>query len=176
MSPSTGPHRRDVLAYAFITAVLLPHLVALVAPFQSFPITSAPMFANYVDADTPRYRFRFVAEGPSGAEWELQPRDIGYLNVEFGRFFFSVYGSVGPGSASGYRKGETREDFEARVTEFFGRFAAAARRLPDERASFAEIRLDLVRLTSDNLDAEAREVGRYHVGVDRFVHTWGSEE
>jgi len=176
MSAPTGPSRRDILAYCFIVAVLLPHLAALVVPYQSFPITSAPMFANYVDAETPRYRFRFVAEGAHGDEWELQPRDLGYLNIEFGRYFFdSVYGSVGPGSASGYRRGETRAEFEARLTDFFGRFATVARQLPDERASFAAIRLDLTRLTSDNLDAEASQVGRYDVDAERFVHTWRPE-
>ncbi len=83
-------------ASVFIVAFLLPNMWAFVDPFETFPYTSAPMFAHYVGEDTPRYRFRFMAES-GGEEQEIRATDLGLAGVEFTRYFFGhVYGSTDP--------------------------------------------------------------------------------
>lgn len=170
--------RRDLLAAAFITAFLVPNLATLVIPFEQFPFSSAPMFAHYVSDDTPRYRFRFMVEPPDGRKtWELLGRDLGMHNVEFGRYFFgSVYGSIDPVSPYGHHGHDTREAFEARLSEFFDKLVSVwERRRSEPFPRPAAIRLELALLDRENRNTEIRTVGRYDVATRRFLHTWGRQ-
>jgi len=170
--------RRDRAAAVLIAAVLLPNLAVLVWPYEHFPFSSAPMFAHYVTHESPRYRFRFVAEpADGGAEWELHARDVGLRNVELHRHFFGfVYGSHDPRSPYGHHPPHDREQFQARVESFLQRFASVAERnAPGARTAFVGIRLELARLDEQNRDGEVRVVGRYDRATERFLHTWGVE-
>jgi hypothetical protein len=87
----------EILAGAFIVAILAPNLWALIHPYEDWPYSSLPMYAHYVGEDTPRFKFVFVAELEDGREKEVSPYSIG-LDYAAMRFFFKyVYGSVEPG-------------------------------------------------------------------------------
>lgn len=169
-SPYPLPKRRHVWAASiFIVAFLLPNLWAFVDPYETFPYTSAPMFAHYVDEDTPRYRFRFVTEG-GGEEHELRATDLGLAGVEFTRYFFGhVYGSTDPTTPFAVAGGDTPAEFEARLSAFFRDVQAVLERRDAKQLS--GIRLEVVRLDADNRDANVRVVGHYDATTQRFSRT-----
>jgi len=165
----------ELLAGVFIAAVLLPQLAALVVPYEEFPYTSAPMFAHYVGPDTPRYRFRFVAErGDGSAEREIRATDLGLNGVELSRYFLgSIYGSMDPLSPFGHHGGDTPEAFEARLSTFFrDATTVLERRGGAAPGQLSGIRLEVVRLEGGNRDGEVHVVGRYDVASHHFTHTW----
>jgi hypothetical protein len=177
--PTGTPGRRwrEAGASLFIAAFLLPNLTAVVRPYESFPYTSAPMFAHYVGPQTPRYRLRMTAEtADGGRERELRAADLGLNGIDFTRYFFgTVYGSVDPYSPFGNHPGDDRAAFEARVGSFFDRVTTVLRRRdPAAWERLARVRLEAVRLTERNHDGEARLVGHYDVASHRFVHRGGA--
>ena len=164
-------HRHVWAASIFIVAFLLPNLWAFVDPYETFPYTSAPMFAHYVGEDTPRYRFRFVTES-GGEEHELRATDLGLAGVEFTRYFFGhVYGSTDPTTPFAIAGEDTPADFEARLSAFFGDVQTVLERQNAKQLS--GLRLELVRLDADNRDADVWVVGHYDTTTHRFSRTQG---
>ena len=172
-------HARELAAAAVITAILLPNLAALVVPYESFPYTSAPMFAHYTGPGTQRYRLRIVVEPADGRpERELHAADLGMRGVSFSRSFFGdVYGSIDPYSPFGHHPGDTPRVFEERLGRYLGRVAAALARRDTTGAwgRLAGLRLEAVRLDAAKRDVETHVVGRYDAATRRFVHQWGHE-
>jgi hypothetical protein len=176
--PNDATSRRATLFGAVASALfLLPHIAALVHPYEEFPYTSAPMFAHYVGPETPRYRFRFAAEFADGRPAvEFRGPDLGLRGVEFTRYFFStVYGSVHPHSPFAPHRQDTPAAFEARMTRALADMATVLRRRDPARwQGLAGVRLEVVRLGAGNREVDAHEVGVFSLDSGRFVHTWRS--
>lgn len=180
---ATPFRRSDLWAYAFGAVFLLPHLWALVAPYEEFPYSSAPMFAHYVSDATPRYRLRFMGEFSSGAgapptSREIPPAALGVQGVPFARYFFGhVYGSIDRVSPFGLHGADAPAAFEARLSDFVGRMVAVLRRGGGGAVwrDLSGVRLEAVRLTADNGDDAVHVVGRYSPATRRFTRTWGQQ-
>ena len=172
-------HAGELAAAAVITALLLPNLAALVVPYESFPYTSAQMFAHYKGPGTPLYRLRMIAEPADGRpEREVHAADLGLNGVSFSRTFFGdVYGSIDPYSPFGHHPGDTPRAFEERLGRYFGHVTAVLARRDTAGAwgRLAGLRLEAVRLDQAKRDAEVHVVGRYDAATRRFVHQWGRE-
>jgi hypothetical protein len=156
---------------------LLPHAVTMVHPREEFPLTSAPMFAHYIDQGTPRYRFRFTAEfNDRRPPQEVRGAQLGVPGVEFTRYFFAkVHRSIDPHSPFADHGRDTPAAFEARLTTFFERTAAVLRRRDPVRwRGLQRLRLEVLRLDKGNRAVDVHEVGRYQVSAGKFFHTWPS--
>jgi len=171
--PAIG-RRAIIVGSAVSFAFLLLNLWPLIDPFEDFPLTSAPMFAHYVNTETPRYRFRLTAERAGGEVREIRATDLGLAGVEFSRDFFgSVYGSIDRHSPFAPHGADSPAAFRARLRAFFGDMAHVLRRRNPERwRDLRRIRLAVVRLGERNQDLDAHEVGFYTVDSGRFTHTW----
>ena len=167
-----SPKRPQLWAASiFVVVFLLPNLWAFVDPYETFPYTSAPMFAHYVGEDTPRYRFRFVAE-QGGKETEIRATDLSLDGVEFTRYFFGhVYGSSDPDAPFAVAGEDTPADFEARLSAFFRNVQTVLERR--DATQLSGLRLEVVRLDADNYDAEVRLIGHYDATTQRFSRTRG---
>jgi hypothetical protein len=165
--------RADYWVGAFIALFLAPNLAALVVPYEEFPYTSAPMFAHYASANTPRYHLRFVAEVDGADREVIAPSMLGAPGTPLARLFFGhVYGSIEPSSPFGVRGPDTPAAFEARLSRFFGAVVTVLERRDPTWQRPTHIRLDAVRLTPDNRDETVHTVGYYSVAAGRFTHTW----
>ncbi|NUN48459.1 MAG: DUF393 domain-containing protein [Candidatus Brocadiae bacterium] len=134
---------------------------------EDWPLTSAPMFANEVEADGARYAFRFLGEPRKGKAVEIPADACGIPELRLKRIFFGrFYGSVDPGYEYGAFPGDTPEAFDARMGDFFGRFADAARERGNLDAAFVRIRLQVVRQAGGR--TERFDVGAWDIRRREF--------
>ena len=162
------------IANVFILAVLLPNLWAVISPYENWPFTCAPMFAHYVDDETPRYRFAFEVQFDDGSKDEVGYYSAG-LNWSVMRFFFKwVYGATPSGGVFALYQNDTREAFENRLSTFFVAFLEA---LSSRVAPKIPLKLTLraVRLNGENRDGESHKVGVFDIESQRFHLTWKNE-
>jgi hypothetical protein len=162
-----------LLVVAFSLALLAPNLWAIVEPYEDWPYTSLPMYAHYVDRDTPRYKFVFVGERSDGGEQELSAYSVGVDYAAMRFFFTHVYGSMESGASPFNRfPGDTRSAFEERLSRFFAAYVRRYQsRFPNQ--SLRGIRLQVARLQWEgNGIGELRQLGRHDVASGRFSHTW----
>lgn len=168
-----------IYAGLVISLFLIPEIAAIALPLENWPFTSAPMFAHYVGPQTPRYYFRFIGEYPERRKNERQIRamKLGLKEWELMRHFFGkVYGSIDPRAPWGHFPNDTRETFEMRLSRFFHGLTVQLERKKKARKyakGLRSLRLEVVRLDSQDQPVEVHRVGRYFVGEDRFVHEWG---
>ncbi len=165
-------------AVGFMASLFIPVLTALVFDYESWPLTSAPMFAHYHDQKVPLYRFKFVGIFPNAAEQlkerEMHPKSIGWSGMWFDFHFFGhVYGSIDAESPFGKHRSENRSVFEGRLTHFFQTYLEALRRAKkDPAAGMKRMRLEVIRLDVEARDQETHAVGTFDVDTGVFVHQW----
>ncbi len=161
----------------FMAILFFPLLAALIFDFESWPLTSAPMFAHYVDEKTPLYRFRFTGVFKRSPDRIIQreirlPSVIGNFWFDF-YFFGKVYGSIDEASPFGKHPGETKDAFESRLTRFFRVFLKNFDYFQPLRLSRPTgIQLDVVRLDQQMKDQEAHTVGYFDTKTGVFTHQW----
>lgn len=160
----------------FSVAFVAPNLWAIVSPYEDWPYTSLPMYAHYVDQDTPRYRFIFVGEFADGGEEEVTAYSVGVDYAAMRFFLMYVYGSVET-AASPFNRfpNDDRAAFEDRLSRFFGAYAwRYADRFPER--PLRGIRLQVAQLQwPDNDVGEVHEIGRHDVAAGRFIHSWRAQ-
>ncbi|MCB0352199.1 MAG: hypothetical protein KDD64_01705 [Bdellovibrionales bacterium] len=162
------------LSNAFLVAVLIPNLWAVISPYENWPFTCAPMFAHYVDESTPRYRFAFQVQFEDGSRDEVGYYSAG-LNWSLMRYFFKwVYGATPSGGVFALYPSDTQENFENRLSTFFSAFVSA---LSERIAPKKPIKLTLhaIRLDRENNDSDSHKVGVFDIESGRFHLTWKNE-
>jgi hypothetical protein len=175
-APTPTPKRwRKVVDSVLIAALLLPNAVAVIGPYESFPYSSAPMFAHYVGPGVPRYRFRMILESADGSPGrELPVSSLGLNHADYQRRFFgTVYGSTDPSSPFGHHPDDTPAALEERLGRHFERLAAVLAERDTAGGPPRGIRLEVARLGAGDRDAEIHVVGWYDAATHRFVHQWG---
>src|SRR5207247_389077 len=120
------PPQRKRLLILITFSLLLVQFAAVVFEIESWPLTSAPMYAFYLGPRTPLYAFRFVGELADGSEAVLgaldlnsggrnyytpksrQDREVGSIPAKYlSQVFFSrYYGSMVAGSPFGHHYGD----------------------------------------------------------------------
>lgn len=101
-------------------------LWAVLGPWESWPFTSAPMFARYQARGAPVYYLEWwVLDG--GERRLLSPqRGLGLGELPFRRGYFAAYyGSADPRHPGGHFPGDSEASFVARQSEYCRRLAAA---------------------------------------------------
>ncbi len=166
-----------ILVGFFIAVFVTPYLAGLLIPNEDWPVTSAPMFAHYVDDLTPRYRFRFMGHFNASSKKKREIRakkDLGIREWNLMRFFFGkVYGSIDPYSPFGHHPEDNPERFQERLGRFFqGLMKQFQKMNPKEGNQLERIDLLVVKLDSQNRKIESRRVGFFNVSSGRFVHSW----
>lgn len=170
VSPPSSLYRRGV--YLFVGVVMALLFSAHVVPFESWPLTHAPMYAFYAGGDTPRYRFRFTPYSDSGKKLKELRRFGAVRNQRMKRIFFArVYGSEMDIHPYGTFEDDTRKRFEDRLSIFFRGLAKYARRRKWHR-SLATINLEVIRLNKFNRGGKSHLVGTFDRRTGRFTHTW----
>ena len=147
----------------------------MVFTFESWPLTSIPLFADYVDTETSRYRIRFLAEfTASETTHEIRARDVKIRGLMYKRNFFGhFYGSINPFSPFGHHPNDNREALEQRLSKYFSGLTKRYQRVNRRRAEgLKSIRLDVIRLGKKNQDLQIHTVGRFDLARSIFIHTW----
>lgn len=175
MHPQPAPLSRRYrwLVSVFIILFLSPNIAALLVPFESWPYTNAPMFADYVGEGTRLYTIRFIGLDGSGLETRLDPSHAGQRSIEIYRHFFkAVYGAQAPRSAFRIRGVDSRDAFERRASRFFEAYLRACARYGMYR-SVVRVRLELHPVDER---APAIVLGTYTRASERFVHTYSAPD
>lgn len=172
-----GSRARAVWCVAALSLLIAPNVAAVVTPFERWPFTCGPMFAEDPGAAV-RYRPRFVLERHDGTTATLPARQTtGLAERWFRRAFLThAWGSDGAHSflahdddavANGADRDAARA---ARVAGFFDGVVAAAQQKKKLRAQWRDVvavRVEVVDV--DAAGAGARLLGRYDLATKRFV-------
>lgn len=168
---NTGPFA--LLFKSCILAVLATllglNLTATILGFENWPFTPAPMFAHYIDAETPRYAFEYRAHFENGTEAALNYPSVG-AHWALNRFFFKyVYGSAEAESVFAEFPQDSVQAFEARLSAFFSAFVKMyAQRQNIQPEELKQIDL-LVHPLHDSMK-QAHFVGTFLVKEQIFSH------
>ena len=158
----------------FLACLFSLNLFAVASSYENWPFTPAPMFAHYIDANTPRYAFVFEGIYEDGTTRKLHYNDVG-AHWSLGRFFFKyVYGSVEAGGVFTEFSNDSKAAFEKRLSKFFTVFV----REHNEQQRFKTGRIAQIRLLVQPLDKDddrPHEVGVYSSATKSFTHMWGQE-
>ncbi len=154
-------------AVAFVVLVG-PNIVAVVAPFEHWPWTCAPMFAASATGNA-LYRTHFILEKRDGTTAPLPTKDAAGLNDwHFRRsFLVKAWGSDDASTSFGHVDHDTPELRAARVGRYFDgmvRFAKKKRRPVFQGVT--AVRVELEEVTPRQ---QTRLLGRYLVADRRFV-------
>ena len=146
--------------------VLTPNILAVILPYESWPYTNAPMFAQYVAPETARYRFHLVLE--SGAE----RKDLGFYSVganwSLWRFFMKyVYGSADAKSVFSVFPADSPEEFTKRLTVFFAAFYREYQKRGGRAGDRLQLSID--SLDSNNESKLAAVVGYFDTHLGLFI-------
>ena len=154
-----------------MAAVVIPNLVAIAVPFESWPYTNAPMFAHRVAPDTQRYAFVFEGRRDDGGVVELGFYSAGARWSLMRYFFKFVYGAAPAGGEFCVYPDDDRAALEKRLGEFFTVFAERYRDREPAGAHLARIVLRLARLEgADNDRVESWRVGVFDVATGTYRH------
>lgn len=165
-----------------LTLLILPNIAAVVVPFERWPLTCGPMYAENPAARV-RYRSSFVLEHRDGSTTTLATRKaLGLSEWQFRRAFLVV--GWGADNSGGFVADAVREDVEAddaraaRVAAFFDGVAAAAQQKKKQRRAWRDvvaIRVDVSADVSTDVSGEGGPLwgtpvllGRYRVDERRF--------
>ena len=146
------------------------NLYAIVAAVEDWPFTNAPMFAHYVDRNTPRYRFAFEAtfSDESTKRIHYAHANLRWMSLRY--FFKYVYGSVEEHSPFNIYPQDTPEAFEERLGEFF---SVLSTRITTSTKTVRSIDLLLIPLAwEDNSEGEPILVGSFSADRNTFTHRY----
>jgi hypothetical protein len=102
-------------------------LWAVLAPRETWPLTSGPMFAYYHAPESPLYEFDLIELGPKPVQ--LSATDFGTVEQSFMRWFFgSFYGSADPDNPNTARAAHDPVSFEMKMSDFCRRMLEIRRR------------------------------------------------
>lgn len=159
-------------AWTVSLAFLLPNLWFVFLGRESFPFTSAPMFAHYIGPETPLFYFEFNGVTQEGALLPIAPDKLGRNERLLIRYFFSyVYGSTHPNRVFGLPEGNTPEIFAERMRRFF-RAAYGPLQKRWQGPSLTAIQVHLVEIDRARKPIDRRVLGSYSVSDDQYTHLW----
>jgi hypothetical protein len=162
---------RKLLALGFMAAVILPNLIAIALPAESWPYTNAPMFAHRVAPDTPRYIFVLEGQRRDGEVVELSYYSVGARWSLWRYFLKFVYGAPPSGGEFSVFSDDDRAHMEQRLSAFFSAFVDRyhARSQPP----LDRMVLKLARVSgADNRRGEVRRLGTFDLAEKRYRHEW----
>ncbi|WP_345752395.1 hypothetical protein [Microbacterium rhizophilus] len=169
-----GPALRTrALPIVVTAALLIPNAYVIALGVEDFPFTVAPMFAQYVDEDTPLYTFRMEGVRDGVAEpLPLENTAWGELKLmrQFASFAYSPLTETSP-FRDPDRATLTPTQFDARLSGFFGP-------LTDFLRDHGGVVYDTVVLHVDIVDGagellETAVVGHYDTATRRYTQTYG---
>ena len=166
-----GRDSRKLLAVGFMAAVLLPNLIAIALPAESWPYTNAPMFAHRVAPDTPRYALVLEGHRRDGEVVELSYYSVGARWSLWRYFLKFVYGAPPSGREFCVFPDDDRAHLEERLSVFLNAFADRyhARSQPP----LDRMVLKLARLSGpDNRRDGVRRLGTFDVAEKTYRHEW----
>jgi hypothetical protein len=154
--------------------VILPNIYVVVLGIENFPFTCAPMFAHYVNPETPLYIYKF--EGIRNLKRELVKSDEnGRPESVFMRQFFSkVYGSKYPVSPFGYHPDDSPEAFTLRMNEFFKHYGRYL--LENKKKNYERIELILDKVDPSGKKLNSYLLGYFDVKEQHYFHLSGNIE
>lgn len=161
-----------ILVIIFIFCVLAPNFCVIIRGHEDWPYTPAPMFAHYIDENTPRFAFNFTGEFDDGSSKKLGYYSVG-ANWSLMRLFFKyVYGAMDPGSVFEEFPNDNLASFETRLTRFFRAFTNEYSKRNMNTAKLIRIKLSVAKLApKSNEELESHTVGFFENGS--FKHSWG---
>lgn len=163
-----------LLVLLFMAAVIVPNLIAVALPAESWPYTNAPMFAHRVAPDTPRYAFVFTGQTRNGEEVELGYYSAGARWSLWRMFFKFVYGSAPQGGVFSVHPSDDRAQLEQRLSRFFTALVDRYHDRPGVQPLGA-LALGVAPLTGiENRRGAIRRLGIYDVSTRRYSHQWES--
>ncbi|MCB0336149.1 MAG: hypothetical protein KDD62_07575 [Bdellovibrionales bacterium] len=149
VQPRPSPLVRKVLSGVALLLIGVNVLAAAI-PFEQWPLTNAPMFAHYVNQDTPRFAFEFKGENQAGEELSLGYYSVGAPWSLMRYFFKYVYGSQDFRSVFAHFSNDSPEEFKNRLEIFFTAFVKEySERFPNT-SPLVSVRLMLSRLGWDD--------------------------
>ncbi len=165
--------RRKWVVMAFMSAVVIPNLIAVAVPFEAWPYTNAPMFAHRVTPDTPRYAFVFEGQLDAGEVVELGFYSAG-ARWSLMRFFLKfVYGATPEGSEFCQYPEDSRDQLEQRLSDFFTVFVDSYHKRRANQGPLRRVVLKLARLHGPkSTRGEIRSLGVFEVETRKYRHQW----